>query len=49
MAGTATAGEIGTVLGICVALVAIFGPITMFLFSRKKQDDLNPPAFVQCA
>src|ERR671915_1122402 len=36
MHGTATAGQIGWVLLTSGALVAVFGPLTMYLYSNKK-------------
>ena len=36
MHGTATAGQIGWVLLTSGALVAVFGPLTMYLYSHKK-------------
>jgi ABC-2 type transport system permease protein len=36
MHGTATSGQIGTVLLISVLFVAIFGPVTMYLFRNKN-------------
>jgi ABC-2 type transport system permease protein len=34
--GTATAGQIGTVLVLSAAIVAVFGPITMYFYRRKQ-------------
>ena len=34
MHGTATLGEVGIVLGLAAALIAVFGPLTMYLFRR---------------
>jgi ABC-2 type transport system permease protein len=36
MAGTATPGEVGAVLAISGALVAVFGPLTMRLFGQPR-------------
>ncbi|ELY89496.1 ABC transporter [Natrialba hulunbeirensis JCM 10989] len=36
MHGTATAGEVGIVLLLSVALVAVFGPLTMYLFRAQQ-------------
>jgi ABC-2 type transport system permease protein len=36
MAGTATMGQVGAVLALSGALVAIFGPLTMRLFARPR-------------
>ena len=35
MHGSATMGEIGVVLAMAAALVAVFGPVTMYLFRRE--------------
>lgn len=35
MHGTATGGEITIILGMSAVLIAIFGPITMYLFKRR--------------
>jgi ABC-2 type transport system permease protein len=36
MDGTVTAGQIGWVLLISGALIAVFGPLTMYLYHNKK-------------
>ncbi len=36
MSGTVSAGQIGWVLLACAVLVAVFGPLTMYLYSNKK-------------
>ena len=35
MAGTATAGQVGWVLLASAALVAVFGPLTMYLYRAR--------------
>ncbi|WP_254862302.1 ABC transporter permease [Halovivax gelatinilyticus] len=35
MHGTASAGEVGLVLAMAAGLVAVFGPVTMYLFARQ--------------
>jgi ABC-2 type transport system permease protein len=36
MHGTASAGEVGSVLLACAVLVAVFGPVTMYLYRTKR-------------
>jgi ABC-2 type transport system permease protein len=36
MHGTVTAGEIGIVLALCAALVAVFGPLTMYRYRNLR-------------
>jgi ABC-2 type transport system permease protein len=36
MAGTPVAGEVGWVLLCCAVLVAVFGPVTMYLYRTKE-------------
>ena len=36
MAGSFQAGSVATVLLYCVVLVAVFGPISMFIYNRKS-------------
>ncbi|RCV48051.1 ABC transporter permease [Marinitenerispora sediminis] len=37
MHGTATAGQLGLVLATCAALIAVFAPLTMYLYRNKNQ------------
>jgi len=36
MAGTVTTGQVGAVLVACVALIAIFAPLTMYLYANRE-------------